>query len=51
MKNEGLLNEIVDEEKDINEEMFRNDFNYQTPTSLVTDFLKQIKIKKIQLNI
>ena len=37
---EEFFNEVVDEEKYINEEIFRNYFKYQTPSSLVKDLFK-----------
>ena len=42
----GFLNEIVNEEKNINEEIFRNYFKYQNPSSLVKDLIKADKNKK-----
>ena len=37
---EEFLNKIVNEEIIINEEMFRNYFNYQNPSSLTKDLFK-----------
>ena len=42
----GFLNENVNEEKNINEEIFRNYFKYQNPSSLVKDLFKAEKNKR-----
>ena len=42
-----FLNKIVNEEKNINEEIFRNYFKYQNPSSLGKDlFIKSNKLIK-----
>ena len=55
-----FLNEIVNEEKNINEQIFRNYFKYQNPSSLGKDLfikwnkliksMEDINIKKIPEN-
>ena len=45
-----ILNEISNLEKDINEEIFRNYFKFQNPSSLPKDFFKSGK-KTIKSNL
>ena len=42
---EQFSNEIVNEEKNINEEIFRNYFKYQDPSFLVKDLFEKDKNK------
>ena len=44
-------NESGNEWKNINEEIFRNSFKYQSPSSIVKDLFKADKNKNDKLNI
>ena len=45
------LNESGNEWKNINQEIFRNSFKYQSPSSIVKDLFKADKNKNDKLNI
>ena len=45
---EEFLNEIVNEEKNVNEEILRNYFEYQNPSSSVKDLFKADKNKNVE---
>ena len=42
---ERFVNEIVNNEKDINDETFRKYFDYQNPSVLSRDLLKSMEVK------
>ena len=42
---EDFVNEIVNNEKDINDETFRKYFDYQNPSVLSRDLLKSMEVK------
>lgn len=42
---EHFVNEIVNNEKDINDETFRKYFDYQNPSVLSRDLLKSMEVK------
>ena len=42
---EDFVNEIVNNEKDINDETFRKYFDYQNPSVLSRDLIKSMEVK------